>query len=157
MRNQIFHRVRGRGRELWEILTNIKVTKHGKKNHPPHRDIHILHKIGNQNIQAKDQYNSQKCPNKAIWGKSLQKYHRIHFVSHLLLGMSKASSVWWMYSESPLVKTNFPFARCLQLQITSWSEIGARVHFPVSALIPSGLNLYYSYTVITMSVNSFVH
>lgn len=86
--------------------------------------------------------------------KSLQKYHRVHFVFsiHLLLGLGLTlPSVINKRRETPLGKINFFFASAWQLETASWSGMGAHLHPGTS----SDLSLH-SPAQATVSVSSYV-
>lgn len=67
----------------------------------------------------------QNCPLNSFW------------VHKLLLGIGSALPGRWytqcfdISSDTPLEKTDLPFACRYQLQVASWSGVEAHVHFPV--------------------------
>jgi hypothetical protein len=60
----------------------------------------------------------------------------------LLLGTGHILSVVYIFSETPLQKSNFSFVSGCQLQIDSWLLTEAHVHFPSRPRDLSGLNLW---------------
>lgn len=81
--------------------------------------------------------NETKNPNKAKLNQRSMKYWRVCYV------LTSYSWSWHLFrtvadipTDTPLEKTDFPFASRCRLQIVSWLGVGPHIHFPLLVLGP---------------------